>query len=283
MYQYDTKMLQIRSLARYVVPFSAFWNLRSNCSLVRQLIAREVQKRYRGSYLGLCWALIQPLATLLVYTFVFSVVLHSHWDQGQSSPQFALTMLAGLLVYDVFAEILQLSALLITQNTGYVKKVIFPLEVLSMASLGSSLIFLGLNFIVFIVGMLAINHHLTVTTLLFPLVLVPLVMLTIGTSWFVASLGVFIPDLNHFLQIFLRLMFFITPIFYPIEKVPEALRWIIYINPLAILVEQARRTLLWNQPLQWRQWGIVTLVSLVIMQFGYAWFMETKRGFADVL
>lgn len=281
----EPTVAQVRAALLHLLPFRTLAGLWRRRELIGELVLREVQKRYRGSMLGVAWAFLLPLTTLIVYTTVFSGILKTRWgdDPRESAFEFGLTMFAGLIVFDVFSEILQTAPRLIVQNTGYVKKVIFPLEVLPVAALGSALIHGAFSLVILSVGLPLLTGHISLTVFLFPLVALPLIMLTLGIAWFVASLGVFLRDVDQVLSVIARLLFFVTPIFYPNSLVPGWLRWALYVNPLAVLVEQSRRTLVWNQPPQWFLWGSVTVVSLIVMQLGYAWFMETKRGFADVL
>ncbi len=253
--------------------------------LIWQMARREVTSRYRGSVLGGLWFLLQPLLMLLVYTFVFSVVFKARWGDrvGDSPSGFALALFAGLLVFNLFAECANRSPTCIVSQPNYVKKVVFPLQVVPMALSGAALFYAVVNTGLLLLVALAINRTLPVTALVFPLVLAPTLLLSLGLSFFLASLGVYLRDTALVVPVLVQILFFTTPVFYPETAVPEPFRSIIRANPLSPLLDSARRTLLWNQ---WPEWGallVAWLVALVVLLLGYAWFQKTRRGFPDVL
>lgn len=254
-------------------------------SLIRELGRRQIQNQYRASILGRFWAFATPLATLAVYTFAFSVVLKARWgaDPDESRLDYALTLFTGLIVFDVFTGCVGQASLLIVSHANFVKKVVFPLEVLPIVLLFEMLFNLAVSSSILAVALAIVNRGLPATGLLFPLSFVPLIMLTLGVSWFLASLGVFMRDVQQGVTIFTRLLFFMTPIFYPLSLVPEKLQPVIKMNPLTVIIDMARRTLVWGEMPRWYEFGGVTAFSLVVMILGYAWFMQTKHGFADIL
>lgn len=254
-------------------------------SLVRQLTIRDVLSRYRGSVLGILWSFLLPLAMLVVYTFVFSVVFQARWGLGQTSSRtdFAITLFCGIVIFNIFSETVSRAPSLVPQNVSFVKKVVFPLEVLPVVALGTALVQAGIGMGILLVAVLVFRGGLSTTLWLLPLVLLPLVALTLGVSWFLASLGVYLRDTAQAVGIGMQILFFITPIFYPITAVPEAFRWVMHMNPLATLVDDARRIVLWSEFPVWDRWALVLAASCVCMLLGYGWFMKTKRGFADVL
>lgn len=288
--------------------------------LIWQLIGRNVASRYRGSVLGIFWSFIFPLLMLAVYTFVFSVVFEARWEPppdlqpaasaavtqpaviqpgattgratvaasapaaaGGSKTQFALTLFCGLLMFALFAETVQGCAGVVTSNVSYVKKVVFPLEVLPVVTLGTALVNAGISLLILLVGIVLFTQRVPVTVPYFLLVAIPLVALSLGVGWFLASVGVFIRDTGHLVTVVVQMLFFLTPLFYPVSRVPESLQVFIWMNPLAVIVENGRRTLMHAAPPQWLWLVCVTVLSLAVMQLGYVWFMKTKRGFADVL
>lgn len=272
----------LRGLLSPVRLVSDVWKYRD---LVWQMARREVTSRYRGSVLGGLWFLLQPLLMLLVYTFVFSVVFKARWGErvGDSPSGFALALFAGLLVFNLFAECANRSPTCIVGQPNYVKKVVFPLQVVPMALSGSALFYAVVNMGLLLVVSLAINRTLPVTVTAFPLVLVPTLMLSLGVAFVLASLGVYLRDTALVVPVLVQILFFTTPVFYPETAVPEPFRSIIRANPLSPLLDSARRTLLWNQ---WPEWGgllVAWIVALVVLQLGYTWFQKTRRGFPDVL
>lgn len=261
----------------------SFWKYRE---LIWELTKREIKKQYQGSYFGFVWTLIVPLMMLLIYTFVFSIVFQARWSgSAENTPpqDFALILFAGLTPFNVFSAVVNQSPGLIINVPNYVKKVIFPLEILPVVILGSALftsvIYVGL----ILIGNLILYHAVPVSILLLPLAYLPLIFLTLGLSWFLSSLGVFIRDIGQAVVVVVQVLFFTTPIFYPITSVPEGFQAILKINPLTEIVNFFRHTLLLNHPVDWFAWGRLTLLTIIFALLGYVWFMKTKKGFADVL
>lgn len=272
-------------LWRSLSPREMCRNLWQHRQLLWQLTVREVTGRYKGSVLGLVWSAITPLLMLAVYTFVFSVIFRARWGgvQSESRLTFALTLFCGLILFNLFSECLNRAPTLIVQNSNYVKRVVFPLEILPLSVLGGALFFAAVSMLILLISVGVAMQTVSLALPLFPLVLLPLLLLTVGLSWFVASLGVYLRDVGQLIGVVLQILFFMTPIFYPIEMVPEKLRVILRINPLAVVIESARKTLMRGEAPDWCALGCVTLLSAMAAQLGYAWFMKTKRGFADVL
>jgi lipopolysaccharide transport system permease protein len=266
-------------------PAGLLYNLYLHRHLLRQLTRRDIESRYRGSSLGLLWALVTPLLLLAIYTFVFSVIFQARWQQGGSVDRvdFAITLFAGLIAFGVFTECVNRAPLLITGNPNYVKRVVFPLEVLPVTVLGSALFHALISMGVLVAGLLAVRHTLPATILLLPVAALPLVALSLGTAWFLASLGVYLRDTANAVSLVTQMLFFLTPLFYPIEAVPAAFRPLLWINPLSAVVDGFRRVAVFGQPLAWLPWAAVTAVSLAMLLLGYAWFMKTKIGFANVI
>jgi len=253
--------------------------------LVLQLIRRDVEARYRGTALGLVWSLLHPLVLLGIYTFVFGMVFRARWsDPGQGSlGQFALVLFCGLIVLNLFAECVGRAPGLIVASPSYVKKVVFPLEVLPVVVLGAALFNAVISLLMLVAARLLVDGLLPATLPLAPLVLLPLVLMALGTSWALASLGVFLRDLGQLVGLLLQVLMFLTPVFYPLEAVPARVRTLIALNPLAPIVEDFRRVVLWGRMPDWRGWALSLLVGGGIMIAGHAWFTRTKQAFADVL
>jgi lipopolysaccharide transport system permease protein len=265
--------------------FEPVRNLYAHRNLIRQFAWRDVEARYKGSYLGMVWSFVTPLMMLAVYSFVFSVVMKAKWgvSQNESKLDFALTMFCGMTVFNIFGECVSRASGLILQYPNYVKKVVFPLEILPVATLGSSLINAGLSLIILLLGVVIFLPTWPVTIFLFPLVLVPICALTLGVSWFLASMGVFIRDIAQPVGVIVQMLFFVSGIFFPPSAVPEDVRFLMEVNPFVGILEDARRTLLWGQWPDWPWLIAITVLSLIVMQLGYFWFMRTKKAFADVI
>jgi len=267
------------------IPFQMASNLYNHRNLIRQFAWRDVVTRYKGSYFGMIWSFVTPLMLLAVFSFVFSVIFKSKWgvspDEGKF--QFAMTMFCGMTVFNIFGECISRAPTLILQYPNYVKKVVFPLEILPVAALGSSLINAALSLAILIPAVLLFSHAWPSTIYLFPLVLIPICAFALGFGWFLASMGVFIRDIAQPVSVIVQMLFFISGIFFPPSAIPEEIRSFVQLNPLVGILEDARRTLMWGQYPDWSSLALVTLFSLIVMQLGYLWFMRTKRAFADVI
>lgn len=273
------------SIWKHANPLRLMKNLWGHRDLIRQFALRDIQSRYRGSYLGILWSLITPLVTLLVYATVFSVIFRSKWPGAASAGflDFTLILFCGLIIFNIFSECTSRAPSLIISNPSYVKKVVFPLEILPVSLLGSalfnSLICLGL----LVIALVFSTGRLNLTLIFLPLSLLPLILLTLGLTWLLASLGVFIRDIGNFVAVCLQLLFFLTPIFYPISMVPSNLRIFLWLNPLTWIVEECRQVILWGQIPDWSQLSVLIVGSGIVAMAGYLWFMKSKRAFADVL
>lgn len=263
-------------------PVRSLWASRD---LLMQIVQRNIKGRYRASMFGLFWMMATPLFMLSVYTFVFSVIFKARWGDffGDSKTAFALVIFCGFSLFNIFSEAVNTACTVITGNKNFVKKVVFPLEILPVASSLTAFIF-GIVWIgILFVGILLIFHEIHITSVCLPLLLLPLLLLTTGLAWFLASAGTFFRDLQHAIGIILQALFFMSPILYPIEMVPEKLRPVLRLNPLTTIVEQTRSILLFGRWPDWTQLALLTGASFIIFHLGYIWFMKTKRGFADVV
>lgn len=268
-------------------PIALIRSLVINRQLISQMTKREVVGRYKGSVMGLLWSFLNPIFMLAVYTFFFSVVFKARWGvvEGveESKIQFAVVLFVGMIVHGLFAEVLNRAPTLVTSNVNYVKKVIFPLEILPVISLSAALFHSIVSLMVLLTVFVAFNHYLPWTVILVPLVLLPLVIISLGFAWMLAALGVFLRDVGQTIGIFTTVMMFMSPVFFPITAMPEKYRPIIMANPLTFIIEQAREVLIWGHTPDWLGIGIYTLVASVIAWIGFVWFQKTRKGFADVL
>lgn len=269
---------------RSISPFQIARSIISNRSLIQSLIKRDIAGRYRGSVMGLFWSFFNPLLMLAVYTLVFSVVFKARWPGGtESKTEFALVLFAGLMVFNLFAECINRAPGLILGNVNYVKKVVFPLEILAVVSLGSAIFHFMISFVVWVIFHFIFFGLPHVTVLLLPIVLMPLILIIMGISWFSASLGVFIRDVGQFVGVAITFLLFMSPIFYPLESLPSDYHLIMKINPLTSTVEQARNVMIWGRGIEWSEWLFLTAFSLLTAWLGFVWFQKTRKGFADVL
>jgi len=260
-------------------------SLRQNRGLLWQLTKREVVGRYRGSVMGLAWSFFNPLLMLAVYTFVFSVVFKTRWNVGveESKAQFAVVLFVGMIIHGLFAEVINRAPGLMLGNVNYIKKVVFPLELLPVTSLGAALFHTLVSLVVLLVAFLLSNGFLQATALFFPLVLMPLAIATLGFAWILASLGVFVRDVGQMVGILTTILLFLSPIFYPIAALPEAFRPWLLANPLTFIIGQARAVLVFGQYPNWSGLALYTVAAFAFAWAGFWWFQKTRKGFADVL
>lgn len=262
--------------------FASLW---CNKSLIFQMSRREVVGRYRGSLIGLAWSFFNPILMLLVYTFVFSIVFKARWGvEGEESRSgFAIMLFVGMIIHGLFAECVNRAPQLIIGNASYVKKVIFPLEVLPWVAMGSSLFHMAISLVALLIVQLALVGYLPWSIALFPFVLLPLVLTTIGFAWFLSAAGVYVRDIGQITSMITMVLLFLSPVFYPISVLPEKFQRILLINPLTFIIEQARQVLIFGGAVDWTGLVIYSLVSLAIAWAGYFLFQSVRRGFADVL
>lgn len=256
-----------------------------NRQLIIQMTKREIIGRYRGSVMGLAWSFFNPVLMLVVYTFVFSVVFKARWGAGleESKTDFAIILFVGMIVHGLFAECVNRAPALILSNVNYVKKVIFPLETLPLIAMGAALFHTLISLAVLLLAMLLLGVNWSWTLILFPLVILPLLIATMGVAWFLAALGVYVRDIAQMTGMFTTVLMFVSPVFYPISALPERYRIWLEFNPLTLVIEDARRVLIFGQFPDWSSWGIYLLMSAMIAWLGFSWFQKTRKGFADVL
>ncbi|MFC4161831.1 ABC transporter permease [Chitinimonas lacunae] len=253
--------------------------------LVGQLALREVAQRYRGSWLGGLWAILTPLLMLGVYTWVFSSVFQARWSEGSggSEADFALNVFAGMLFLQFFSDNVARAPGLVTSNGNYVKKVVFPLAILPCVSLLSSLTHFLIGLAIWGTFYFYVHQTLHATLLYLPLVMLPLLLLTLGLSWFLAATGAYVRDIGQGVQMLMTLLTFVSPVFYPLDRLPESMRGWLLFNPLSFPIEQGRAVMIQGLTPDWAGLGIYALVGLVAVVIGYRWFNFTRPGFADVL
>ncbi|HSW46068.1 MAG TPA: ABC transporter permease [Phycisphaerae bacterium] len=265
-------------------------NLLSHRGLIYQFARRDVTGKYRGSYLGVLWAVLSPLLLLAVYTVIFSVIFELKFGTGAASGPgtFAINMFIAMLVFNVFAEVANRSPFLVLQNPNLVKKVVFPLESLVPAALLSSLVTMGVGLGVWLVGRCVLIGPPSWSTLLMPVVILPVCLTTLGLGWFLAALGVFVRDIGHTIAVIVQVLFLLTPIFYSVEMLeernaPRVCVTLVRLNPLTQAAEQAREVALDSRLPQWDWWAAMLVVGVIVAVLGYAFFMKSRRAFADVI
>jgi len=269
---------------RSISPLELLRSLATNRVLLLGLIKREIIGRYRGSVMGLLWSFFNPVLMLAVYTFVFSVVFKARWaSASESKTEFAMVLFSGLMAFNLFAENINRSPSLILGNANYVKKVIFPLEILPVVVLGSAGFHFLVSLLVWLIFHLIFMGPPSATVFFLPLALLPLVLLSLGLGWFLASLGVFLRDIGQIVVVLTMVLMYLTPIFYPVSVLPAEYQEWMNLNPLTDSIEQVRNVMMWGISLDWLSWMWQMLLGLVVAWLGFAWFQKTRKGFADVV
>jgi lipopolysaccharide transport system permease protein len=254
-------------------------------TLIWQLLRRDIYSRYRGSVLGLLWSLGTPLIMLAIYTFVFQYVFKSRWNDtaGETTLSFAIVLFLGLTIHAVLGEILTKSPLLITGNQNFVKKIVFPLELLSWVTLLGAIFTFLISFGLLLIFILVELQRIPLTALLLPLIILPYLLLLLGISWFLAALGVYLRDIQQITGTLATLLLFLSPIFYSVNILPENLQTLIFLNPLSYVVESARAILIYGKLPDFIGLAIYTVVAVLVAATGYSFFRKVRPGFADVL
>lgn len=257
----------------------------SSGALLWQFARREVLGRYRGSLLGVSWSFITPLLMLGVYTFVFVGVFRASWPGNAKGGglEFALQVFAGLLVFNLFAEVAGRAPNLIVAQPNLVKKVIFPVELLPWVTVLAGLFHLALSVVSLLLVLLIAKGSLPLAALALPLVLLPFVPFLLGLGWFLSALGVFVRDVGQVMTMVVSLAMFMSPVFYSSSALAPRWQFWMHLNPLTLIIEQIRTVLLAGQWPAWGALGLYTLVACAFAAMGASFFHMTRKGFADVL
>ena len=242
--------------------------------------------RYRGAGLGLVWTVLTPLMMLLVYTFVFGTVFKSRWDTSgapASSMEFAVILFSGLIVFQLFSDVITRAPSIILANTTLVKKVVFPLEMLVAVALCSALFHAGVSLLVLFPFVIVVFGGIPVTFLYLPFIVVPFGLMILGLGWFLASLGTFIRDIGQLVGTVTTALLFMSPVFFPLSALPAWIRPALSFNPVTVPVEQMRRILIFGVAPDFVSLALYFLAAAIVAAGGYVWFEKTRKGFADVL
>lgn len=259
-----------------------FYSLIENWHLILRLTKRDIEGKYKGSILGILWSFLNPLMMLAVYTFVFGLVFQARWGI-ETDQNFSIVLFVGLIFHGLLGESLSRAPTLITLNATYVKKVIFPLDTLIWVSVLGILFHFLVSLLILLLAEVTISQNVPWTWVYLPIVLMPILIVCLGVSWLLASLGVYIKDISQFVGIIVTMLLFLSPIFYPLEAIPQEYQIYILMNPLSLIVEQARQILVFGEPPKIGALIKYCIISLIFTQLCYVWFRKTKRGFGDVL
>ena len=268
-----------------ISPFQLVRSLIRYRQLLIELAWRETIGRYKGSMFGLLWSLFIPLMMLGIYTFVFSEIFKSRWGAGTytSKTAFAVMLFAGLIIFNLFSECISRAPGIVLSNQNYVKKVVFPLEILPcvtvLSALFHSVISIGVLLVFEFIGF----GRIPLTVFLVPLILIPFVLFVLGVTWWLSATGVYLRDVGQTIGIFITGLMFVSPIFFPLSSFPVRWRFLANFNPLTYPIEQMRSLVVMGQPLVWSDWASYLAFTVVFAWLGFAWFQKTRKGFADVL
>lgn len=272
------------TVLRHSLPSSPFLAFTHHWSLTRELARSEIAGRYRGANFGLFWSLISPFLILGIYAVAFGEILKGRWPQQTAiEAPFSLVLFIGIVIHGFFGECFSRAPRLMIDHANYVKKVVFPLEVLPWSMVLSGLFHALMNLAVFVLLCLFFLDKITPWFLLLPLVLVPLILMTLAVSWIMASLGVYLRDLSQVTPVISTALFFLSSAIIPVEAVPERFQLIYRLNPLTFIIDQARALALWGHAPDWMGLAIFTLCGFVAAYLAAIWFRKVSKGFADVL
>jgi lipopolysaccharide transport system permease protein len=274
-------MISAQSARRAI--WRPLWELPGRSDLILSLARRELVARYKGSVLGVVWALLTPVVMIAIFTFIFAEIFGARFGASNSPWDYALYLFCGLLPWTMFQETVQQSATVIVTHANLVKRVVFPLETLPVALTLTSLSNQLFGTIALLIALIVIRRELHASLLWLPVLLIPQVILTLGASWLIASLGVFLRDTTQGIALLLMAWMFLTPIIYPESAVPARYRPFIEANPFTALVRSYRRILLEGTAPHWPSLAYFLVWALVLFAFGYWWFARSRRNFADVI
>lgn len=256
--------------------------------LLKNIIKRDIESKFKGSLLGSLWVVVTPLMLLLVYFYVFSVVFRARWSLPQTgeiagSALSALILFSGLTCFNFFSECFGRAPGLMRENTSFIKKIVFPLHLLPLGAIGLALFNLVISY-----GLLFFLYFLIVgippiTVLLLPLVLLPFILFTSGLTFFLASLGVYLPDIKQIVPPISMAVMFLSPIFYPMDMVPASLKDFVMLNPFTWFLEDIRNVLFNGIIPPFESFGVELLSTGLFFILSILFFQKTKKGFSDVL
>lgn len=258
------------------------WRIRR---LIYSLAKREVLGRYRGSFVGVFWSFLTPILLLTVFTFVFGEIFQTRWGDRDTagSLDFAVALFAGLLIFNFFSESVARAPNLIISNANYVKKVVFPLEILTIVTILAALFHLMAGYLILLALMMLSNWQVSWAIFFVPFVFTPFLIMVLGFTWGLSALGVYLRDIGQLISPILTAMMFLSPIFYPLSSVNDKFLLIYHLNPLTFVIEQMRAVMLQGVQPNWIGLGFYTIISIIVGYLGFVIFQKTRKGFADVI
>jgi len=259
------------------------WQLPSRAELIFSFAKRELLGRYKGSALGIAWAVLTPVVMIAIFTFIFAGIFGARFGANDSHWDYALYLFCGLLPWSMFQESVQQSSHTILNHSNLVKRVVFPLEALPAAQVFACLGNQLFATVALLIAIVMIRHRLELTALWLPVLLIPQILIALGAAWLLASLGVFLRDITQGVMLLLMAWMYLTPIIYPESMVPDHFRTFINLNPFTSLIRSYRRIFLDGFAPDWSGLLYFSIFALIIFLFGYWWFARTRKSFADVV
>jgi len=259
------------------------WQLPRRLDLIISLTKRELAARYKGSMLGILWAILTPVVMIAIFTIIFAGIFKARFGTSNSQWDYALYLFCGLLPWNAFQESLQLSANTIVSHANLVKRVVFPLETLPVSQSLAGIANQMFGTAALLIAMLVLRREFHATVLFLPLLVIPQLVATLGAAWLLASLGVFVRDIVQGIALLLTAWLYLTPIIYPESLVPERYRHLVNLNPFTALVRNYRRIVLEGSLPDWKGLAYFGVFAIVSFLFGYWWFARTRKNFSDVI
>lgn len=250
-------------------------------ALLFQLVKRDVLLRYRGAMFGVLWIFLSPLLMLAIFAFVFGYIFQARWPQSEGGVPFWILLYGGLIAFNLFAETVSRSPTAVRSYPSYVKKIIFPVEILPVVPLGASLVHVVFNLLI-LIAVLAFTGYLQISILLYPVLLLPLLFFSLGLAWFLSAWGVFIKDMTQIVPVFVQMLLFLSPVFYPVSMLPQGLQPFYTYNPIGAVIEACRAVIVGNA-VPWASWSFAFGLSILIFILGHLFFQHSREEFADVL
>ena len=263
--------------------FSGINSFLQNRGLVMSLVKREIESKYKATSMGFVWVFFYPLIMLAVYSFVFGTVFSSRWGHSNNADDFIPMLYCGLIVHGLFAETLNKAPGLIINNPNYVKKVIFPLELLPLSSLITAIFNFVISFVLLLIFLLLFKHTLQWTIIFTPLVILPIILYAMGFAWFIAALSVFFRDLEHLIGVSMSMLLFLSPVFYSTSNLPTVAKSLLAINPISYPIEELRNVAVLGMVPDFYLIAINTLIAFAISYIGLWFFQQLRPAFADVI
>ena len=257
--------------------------INKNFELILELTKKEFYERYKGTFGGIIWSFIQPLFLLTIYTIAFGIILKAKWSFATNTSDYALMIFAGLLIFNGFAEVMNKSAIIIKANPNFVKKILFPIEILSIVIVLCAFINIFISIIIWIFVFYFFYGYIHITVLYIPFIMIIFVPLLIGLSWIISSVGLIIKDMPHIIGILNHSLLFLTPIFYSLDVAPSIIHNVLIFNPLTFIIETLRSVLYYGILPQHKSLLIYFFISIVFSTFSFYIFKKIRPRFSDLL